>query len=484
MPETAIEILAEFVTGVPRERHPSMAVERAKCAVLDTIGCIHLGADSVATRAALGAAEAWGEGVTPVLGTGKALPPPWAAMANGASAHAYDLDDYTLQANDHASAVLVPAVLAASHCPGAKLSGMDLLDAYLVGLEVIFRLGEAVNMGHYKLGWHTTSTLDSFGATAAVCRLWGLGARATGAALSLTTSLGSGYVSQFGTAAKSLHAGFSAKTGLIAAGLGRSGATAYTGALDGDVSFRTLLVPPGGARFEDALAKLGNPWGIEEFGLGAKVYPSCGYTHRSIDCAIELNRKLGIRSADEVESATASLPDFHLAILPFGVPNDRTEALFSTAYCVALGLATGGNRIADFSDEAIQRDDIRDLASRIDVTARNPRRAELNVDPGDPDTVAVVMRDGRRDSATVGIWTGAPGRDLDRAQFETKFRECMSLSGNVPSECLDQFVEAVHGLNTTSSATEFDAALRRLSARHSFVGGPTGMDHLNGCEFD
>lgn len=459
MPETAIERLAGFVAGVPRERHPSMAIERAKCAFLDTIGCIYVGADSLATRAVLGAAEAWGGGSAPVLGTETALPPPWAAMANGASAHAYDFDDYTLQANDHPSAVLVPAVLAASQQRERDLSGMDLLDAYLVGLEVVFRLGEAVNMGHYKLGWHTTSTLDGFGATAAVCRLWGLGARATAVALSLTTSLGSGYVSQFGTAAKPLHAGFSAKTGLLAAGLGRSGATAHAGALDGAVSFRTLLVPPGEARFEEALAGLGNPWGIEAFGLGAKVYPSCGYTHRAVDCAIELNRKLGIRSAEEVESVTVSLPDFFLAILPFGLPADRTEALFSTAYCVALALATGGNRVADFSDEAVRRGDIRDLASRVEVIPRKPRRADLNVDPEDPDRVEVVLRDGRRDQASVGIWTGAPGRDLDRAQFEAKFRDCMALNSKVTAEDSDLILEAVDTLDRMASAIDFNAAL-------------------------
>lgn len=467
MSETAIEKLARFVTGVEREQHPAKAVERAKFAFLDTIGCMVLGTDSVAARAALGMASGWGAGTAPVVGTDQTLPPPWAALANGASAHAFDLDDYTLQANDHASAVLVPAVLAASHQSGPELPGMNLLDAYLVGLEVIFRLGQAVNMGHYKLGWHTTSTLDSFGATAAVCRLWGLSADATASALSLTTSLGSGYVSQFGTAAKPLHAGFSAKTGLVAAGLARSGATAFKGALDGDVSFRTLLVPPGEARFDEALARLGNPWGIEEFGLGAKVYPSCGYTHRAIDCAIALHEKLDIRSADEVESATASLPDFHLAILPFGVPEDRTQALFSTAYCVALGLVTGGNRIADFSDDAVRRKDILDLSARVRVTSRIPQRPEMNVDRDDPDRLEVVMRDGRREHTTVDIWRGAPGRDLDRAQFESKFRACVSTNGDVTSEGLERLLVAVDCLDASPSMSAFNAALDGLSRERS-----------------
>ncbi len=463
MSEVAIDTLAKFVTSVSSVQHPAGAIERAKCAFLDTIGCMLLGTNAVAPQAAIAAAQDWGAGTAPVYGTEHSLPPPWAAMANGAAAHAYDLDDYTLQANDHASAVLVPAVLAASHQLGEDVPGMALLDAYLVGLEVIFRLGEAVNMGHYNLGWHTTSTLDSFGATAAVCRLWGLDSRAVAAALSLTTSLGSGYVSQFGTSAKPLHAGFSAKTGLVAASLGRSGATAYTGALDGDVSFRTLLVPRGKANFEGALAKLGDPWAIVEFGLGAKVYPSCGYTHRSVDCSIELHGKLGIKSADDVASASASLPDFHLAILPFGVPKDRTEALFSTAYCVALGLVTGANRIADFSDAAVQREDILALAGRVDVSTRQPRRPEINVDPQDPDTVEVVMKDGRRASASVGLWTGAPGRDLVRAQFEEKFRETASLNLDISDENLEQTLQAVLRLDEMSSLAEFNAALKGMS---------------------
>jgi 2-methylcitrate dehydratase PrpD len=452
---TAIEKLAGFISDPHRKTHPPAAIARAKYAFLDTIACMYIGTDSLATRSALTSALVWGEGASKVYGTQKSLPAPWAAMVNGASAHALDLDDYTLQANDHASAVLVPAILAAADRPGAAFSGMDLLDAYLIGLEVIFRLGEAVNMGHYKLGWHTTSTLDSLGATAAVCRLWNLQPSETATALSLTTSLGSGYVSQFGTSGKPLHAGFSAKNGLVAAGLGHAGATAYRGALDGDVSFRTLLVPKGEARFEQALAKLGAPWGIEEFGLGAKIYPSCGYTHRTIDCAIALHRKLGIQAAEEIESAEACLPDFHLAILPFHLPKDRTEALFSTAYCVARGLATGQNQLADFVGEAVQCKDIRALCERITVKARIPERPEINVDPDDPDRVTVNLRDGRQETVFMGRWTGAPGKELTDGQFNAKISDCLELSGKLSGEKAQQILETGLRLDQLSSDRMF-----------------------------
>ncbi len=423
MQKTAIQQFAEFVCTTPRERHPASALERAEFAVLDTLGCTLLGAGSEVARVARACCADWSSGDAAAFGCGSRLPPPWAAMVNGAAAHALDIDDFTFIANDHPSAVMLPALLSACCGQEQELGGMDLLDAYLVGLEVIFALGEAVNMGHYKLGWHTTSTLDSLGATAAVCRLRRLEVSQTAAALSLTTSLGSGYVSQFGTSGKPLHAGFAAKAGLLAASLGAAGATGQPAALDGPVSFATLLVPENEADFDAATAKLGRPWGIEEHGLGAKVYPSCGYAHRAVDAALAVRAELGLEDIGQIESVTASLPDFHLAVLPYGVPRDRTEALFSAPFCIATALATGGNRIEDFSEQALQREDILELAGFIRVDGRVTRRPELNFDPDDPDSVELRLLDGRSARAEVPIYTGAPGRDLDREQFVAKFRD-------------------------------------------------------------
>ena len=392
---------------------------------------------------------------------GTRLPPPWAALANGASAHALDLDDFTFIANDHPSAVMVPALLASCAGREGSVSGRSLLDAYLVGLEVIFRLGEAVNMGHYRLGWHTTSTLDSLGATAALCRLDAMSADATAAALALTVSMNAGFVSQFGTMGKPLHAGLAAKSALVASRLGARGATGYPGALDGAVSLATLMTPAGEARFDQAMARLGDPWGIEEHGLGAKVYPSCGYTHRSVDAAIALREELGIRGADEVESVSASLPDFHLAVLPFHVPGSRDEALFSTAYCVATALATGGNRIADFTPAALRRREVLELAARVTVTGRTPKRPALNFDADDPDVVEVRLRDGRTASRAVPVYRGAPGRDLGRDAFVAKFRECCDHPGGrgARGERADDVVAAADGLDAAPSLEAFSAGL-------------------------
>ena len=460
---TAITRLAEFVSNHPRGGSKPAHLERATDAFLDTLGCIVLGRDAPVTHAALDACAPWGSGPVPVAGTGVSLPAPWAALALGAAAHSYDLDDYTLIANDHPSAVLVPALLSQAATMTDDISGEALLEAYLVGLEVIFRAGEAVNMGHYNRGWHSTSTLDSLGATAAIARLRGLSAEETAAALSLTTSLGSGFVSQFGTMAKPLHAGISAKAGILSCALAGAGATASVHVLDGPVSLSTVMTPADVLGFDKALEGLGEVWGLDRFGLGAKLYPSCGYTHRAIDGALELHRKIDVTCLERIKSVELSLPDFHLAILPYGVPNSRDEALFSAPWCAAVALATGKCTSSDFTQKGIAREDIRALAARTKTTARQPVDPTINVDPSDPDTVTVVMADGRRETATVDLWTGAPGRDLGRDGLLAKYTDNCTTAGISPAQSTE-LAEAVFELAGESSTTRLVQCLSKLDA--------------------
>lgn len=456
--QTAIDRLAAFVAEHPRHQTDPAHLERAADAFLDTLGCIILGRDAPVTRVALNACEQWARGDAKVPGTTVSLPAPWAALAAGAAAHSYDLDDYTLIANDHPSAVLVPALLAQMAAMKEPISGRELLEAYLIGLEVIFRAGAAVNMGHYNRGWHTTSTLDSLGATAAIGRLCQLNSAQVANALSLTTSMGSGFVSQFGTMAKPMHAGISAKAGIVACGLAQAGATASGAVLDGTVSLATLMSPEDVPGFDEALEGLGMDWGLDRFGLGTKLYPSCGYTHRSIDGALAVRQRLNAPDVDAIVSVELSLPDFHLAILPYQVPDSTEEALFSAPWCAAVALATGACISADFTAEGIARPQIRALTSRTTATARQPINPTINLDPDDPDIVTVTLSDGRTETAHVDLWTGAPGRDLGRDRLLTKFSENCTRAG-VAGPFSDRLAAACLDLPNAASVSDLIAAL-------------------------
>lgn len=458
---TAITRLAQFVATHPKGRANSAHLDRAADAFLDTLGCVFLGRDAPVAQNALSACATWGSGPVPVLGTGASLPAPWAALVLAAAAHSYDLDDYTLIANDYPSAVLVPALLAQAATMAQDVSGAALLEAYLIGLEVIFCAGEALNMGHYNRGWHTTSTLGSLGATAAIARLTGLGADQTAAALSLTTSLGSGFVRQFGTMAKPLHAGISAKAGILSCALARAGATASEHVLDGPVSMSTIMTPDDVPGFDAALDGLGQVWGLDRFGLGAKLYLSCGYTHRAIDGALELHQRLGGIAPDGIASVELSLPDFHLAILPYGVPNSPDEALFSAPWCAAVALATGACTSADFTADGIARADIRALTARTKASARQPIDPAINLDPNEPDSVTVTLAGGRRETAKIDLWTGAPGRDLGREGLMAKYTENCAVAGISPLHTRE-LADAIFSLIDEESVAKLLQCLSKL----------------------
>jgi 2-methylcitrate dehydratase PrpD len=136
-----------------------------------------------------------------------------AALANGTAAHALDYDDVLDPSMSHPSAALVPALVALAEATGAGAPAV--IDAYLVGFEVTARLGKAMNLEHYRRGWHTTLSLGSPGVAAACGRLLGLDARRMAMALSLSTSMAGGSKRQFGSMAKPLHAGLAAKNGIL-----------------------------------------------------------------------------------------------------------------------------------------------------------------------------------------------------------------------------------------------------------------------------
>src|ERR1700744_4147687 len=144
----AIETIAAW--GHSAGAFSPLARRRAVEAIAGTVGCMVAGRDDFFTqavrRAVAGQMSAAGE--SPVIGGGRA-PAAIAALINGTAAHALDYDDNFYPAISHASAVLVPALLAAA--APLQVSGTALVDAYLVGLEAQAAVGLGVNPSHYTV---------------------------------------------------------------------------------------------------------------------------------------------------------------------------------------------------------------------------------------------------------------------------------------------------------------------------------------------
>src|SRR5262249_58809113 len=93
-------------------------------------------------------------GKSAILGTGGLnVHAPAAALANGALAHAFELDSTTMpNSGSHPSATLFTPALAVAQERG--LGGRDLITALVAGGEVMYRIGHATQPSHETRGFH------------------------------------------------------------------------------------------------------------------------------------------------------------------------------------------------------------------------------------------------------------------------------------------------------------------------------------------
>ena len=372
------------------------------------------GARDPASIAARRAVAGWGVGVATVVGDSERRPAPWAALANGTAVDALDFDDYDIPAASHPSAVLVPALLALGEERGA--SGRSLLDAYIVGIEVQLRLGEALNLSHFHKGFHPTATIGTLAASVACARLIGLDAVATGHALSIATSLAAGSKCQLGTTTIHLHTGLAAHNGVLAASLAAAGATGSVDALDGEFGILRIMADADAPGFDGPLAKLGDPLAIVEYGLCVKPYPCCSYTTPIIDGLLALRSEHGF-TPDEVDEVIAHLPAGHIGFLKFPDPADELEARFSMEYCLAVALHRGAVVVADFTPVAIAQQEVRALMSKVRMEALGEPTAHVRV--------VVRLGDGRTLDRTVEHPRGSAAIPFTEDELVAKFDSCV-----------------------------------------------------------
>ncbi|MFZ5608232.1 MAG: MmgE/PrpD family protein [Pseudomonadota bacterium] len=407
---------------------PEEALASAHREFIDLVAVMLPGAMEPATRIVHEVVSPWGEGPAHVVGQPRTLAAPWAALVNGTAGHALDFDDNFDPPKAHATTVLAPAILALGEQEGA--SGGACLDAYIVGLQIMGRVGQGVNPAHRNRGWHATATVGAVGAAAACARLLGLDAVKAAYALSISTSMAAGFMAQFGTMTKPVHAGLAAKAGVLAASLARAGLTASMDVLDGRTGMNRLMVGPDYEALRDSLshvehgqnlrfetARVGEPLLILEHGFRVKRFANCGAAHRAMDGLLDLRARHGFGAAD-VARIEVFAPRVHFNNLMYSDPQDGLEAKFSMEYALALCLAEGACQLRDFTDEGVRRPHLRALFPLIH------RRPVDQLEGEFPTRVEVVLKDGARFTATMAMPLGSKAAPFSDAQYWEKFAAC------------------------------------------------------------
>lgn len=419
--QTVLEHLAGWAADTSPD-WPALAVERAVHAIGDTVACMIAGADDASPANVRRGVNSWGSGPSSVVGQSGKLPAPWAAMANGTAAHALDYDDNVQVVLGHTSAVQVPALLALGEAIGA--SGRQIVDAYIVGFEIQMALGRGVNWSHYNIGWHSTSTIIEIGTAGACARLLGLDRDGIAHALSLGTSMACGPKAQFGSMAKSFHAGLAAQHAVTSAQLAAAGLQGRMEVLEAPMGFLELFggeFPPG---WEQSLEGFGENLAILEHGIIPKRHPCCASTHKCLDALLDLRREHGF-TADEVDSIHTVVGSSNKRNLSYDDPQNDREAKFSMQYCLALGMVQDHLRIADFAPDAVFRPELRALIPRITMDAFPVEMEHAANTPPDHE-VTVRLKDGRVLETQRAHPRGAVTDPFDDADRSAKYSDCVS----------------------------------------------------------
>ena len=414
--------LAERIANVQFDDLPPEAVYWSRIAVLDTIGVTLAGAADEAPRIVEEILELQNDGPCLIFGGSRRTSGLDAALVNGISSHVLDFDNTARHMGGHVSATIVPALIAAAEQFG--LTGRDVLLAHVAGFETGARIGRGVNQYHSEKGWHPTATLGVFAVTAACARLLKLSVEETETALALSTSLSAGTKANFGTMAKSLHAGQCARGGLMAALLARKGFTANPDAFEHKQGFFRVFNGAGNYDAASVVASWGTPFDIVAPGASYKQYPCCYSTHASIEAALSMVRDHGGPfTAGELARVDSWTHETRLMHTDRPLPNSELDAKFSVQYCVARALLSGKVVLEHFEGDAYRDPVIRDLLARVHAAPYTGKQFAPD-DPFDAE-IKITLTNGRTHSAKVDRPLGRASDDpIPAAQLRAKFENC------------------------------------------------------------
>jgi 2-methylcitrate dehydratase PrpD len=427
------QTLDEFARAAAAQKKivDRVAQDAARSAVADTVACIIAAAEDPVTRVVREAVVSAGAGCCSAIGITVQLSAETAALINGTAAHALDFDDNYLPAVTHASAVLVPTLLALGE--ESQLSGSDMIDAYVLGLEIQAWFGAKMLPDHYVAGWHATSTIGTIGAAAAGARLLNLPHEEFRNALSIACSMAGGSKVQMGTMTKPLHAGLAARSGVTSAKLAAAGMEASLDPVSEDWGFVSMHHGR-----KDPVQTQRTEYSIVTDGLAQKRFPCCASAHRSLDAIIQMRDEHKFQPED-ITAIETTIPSSNFRNLRFNTPRNEKEARFSMTYCAALAALHGHLNLSDFQPEAIYRPDVQKMMAKITVRDAGPQSDAGSGIWDIPAHTRITLRDGAQFELSMKQPVGTLSAPLSAEDHRRKFEDCVV--GKLPREETERLKE-------------------------------------------
>jgi 2-methylcitrate dehydratase PrpD len=329
-----------------------------------------------------------------------------------------------------------------------------VLGAYTRGWELLIRIGLAAPGSFQARGFQVTSVGGALVAAMVAAELGGLDEAQAVAAMGIALSQASG-VFEFlsnGATVKSLHPGWAAHAGVIAANLARAGLTGPQTSFEGRFGlFRAFAGDHGAAsRLSEQIGSFGLVWHLADAAF--KFHPCCHYLHPFVEAAGLLAGK-GVQ-ADAIEHILCHAPAGAAGIIcePWALkqaPETGHAARWSLPAVVAARLVEGKVDLDTFEQKPSPA--VLALAARIDweplVNDRFPEKFEAEL--------SIRLKDGTVHEVRVDDVYGNRSRPAEAERVREKFRANAARSlASAQVAQLEQAIETIEGAPDLNRLTQ------------------------------
>lgn len=458
------EILANYVARGKYEDLPEDVVAHTKKIVMDTIACGLGGRKTLEGDVLLDIVkEMGGKPQATVMGDTTRVSCEQAAQVNRVLTNMLDYDDALIQPNvGHMSSVLVPVALAIGEYTNA--SGKDIINALVLGYEVIIRLRQAVDPTE-EVFLRSFEQIDfsglAFGATAVTGKLLGLNGEQMADAFGLTGYVRIKRVRDFNpdrekdgmarwmkvtggdATIPSIHAAFLAQRGF-----------------SGD---RTILnqgrgyeVTVGSDRYDaaKAIADLGKRYGMLR--ISFKFYSSCRLISATLEAAAAIASEHSIK-AEDVKQVLVKGQESLSRNMAIYEPKYMIQAQFCVPYLVTMvlmGEPTGPNW---FTEEMLKNPRVREFQQKVKVE-EDPEATKVGWGPMNViwnSTAEITTKEGKCFTKHVEYPRGEAENPFTRQDHIDKLKNMASWVGMKQSQInkLIKTLDRLEELRTISELT-------------------------------
>lgn len=359
--------LAEEVAKLNYKNLPQEVIEKTKILLLDYIGYTLFAyeKEDFAKMIMSLIEDLGGNSEATVLSYGIKTSTILASFANGAMGHMTELDDTHIGTASHPGDSIIPAALALGE--RNSISGKDLLLALVAGYEADLRIGEAVQPTHVRRGFHSSATINTFGAAISAGKVLNFNAQQMAGVMGLAGLQASGFfyfTNDKVTMPKDFNIGRATLSGVLAALLIEKGFQAGRTVLENEMGFCRLFADPTQIKLEKITDRVGKYFKIME--MGHKYYSSCRHIHAAIDATLELFKENKI-AVEDIIKINARIYKTGAWVVDDPQPwlrDAQYGTRFSTQFNIALAILEGKPGILNLLDHEYQKNKLNDLKIR------------------------------------------------------------------------------------------------------------------------